>query len=412
MTSTSDYIHVAFAASDDYLQYVCVTIKSIIINNPSDNICIHILSDFISEKSMIRLNEVCNNVDNILLSTHIIDDRKILGLKDTWSKYTWYRLLIPDIISTDISCILYLDTDIIVTGRLKRIFSIDMSDKSIAGVTDPLTFKDDAFKRCKYEKEKKYICAGVLMMNLDYWREKDLSNTILNWARENNDRIIFPDQDTINYICRDTKIVLPLKYGFLGTIFEDYHFYRQPYLNELKECLSDPIIIHYGGQAPWKKEIARHPMQNEWIKYNKMLKHPAKSVHVYNKWISLGYFFSNLLFSKKNRITIEEITNRIILAEKGLLEAILTKDAENERKTLETEIFIDSIYKQKDSKKKERIKLLRQVDISFYRKYKVCHSANEKILKLLLSYRLFSIYDSFMMQIYYKRMRKNGNFIF
>lgn len=271
-------IHIALCVNDTYAEYISPCILGLIKNNNSNNLFVHILSDFISDRMKQRLFEEVKEYGSSIMQIHIVDDSILQGLKDTWTIYTWYRVLLPEILSTDVHRVLYLDADVVVAGNIEELFKIDMTDKAIAGTID-LQSKDlSTYQRCGYEQEKEYICAGVLLMNLDYWRDHDIANKVICWGRENNDRIKFPDQDSINYICRDAKILLPLKYNIVDAFFYDDYYYNN-YPIELRECVETPAIVHYAGQAPWVVELSNHLLQDEWEKYNKALRKPVRKIY-------------------------------------------------------------------------------------------------------------------------------------
>lgn len=306
-------IHIALCVNDGYIPYACVTIKSIIENHKNDDINIHLLSDFISDNMRYRLAETVNGFQSTRLHIHIVNDESLRGLKDTWSIYTWYRVLLPQVLSNDTHRVLYLDADTIVAGNIKELFAIDMNDKAIAGCIDPESFNSETFERCCYDPSKKYICAGVMLMNLDYWREHNLTDEIISYGHKNNDRIKFPDQDTINYLCRDHKIILPLQYGIIDVFFQKPQYYRKPFVDELITAINSPRIIHYAGQAPWKIEIANHIMQKEWIRYNKMLQHPAKRFYMTKGWAFIKMILWNAIhpFHKSEYLSIDEVKQNL-----------------------------------------------------------------------------------------------------
>ncbi len=306
-------LHFAFCVSDLYFSYICVTIKGIIENHKNESVTIHVLSDYLTPKKIKLLEELISSGSHAVLQIHIVDDSKLRGLKDTWSKYTWYRVLLPEVLPDSVHRVLYLDGDTLVVGNVSSLFEMDMTDKAIAGAIDILSFDTNTFDRCMYDYSKKYICAGVMLMNLDYWRKNTLIDKIVKWGRENDERIKFADQDTINNICQDHKIVLPMRFGILGVYFEDEVFYQPPYLEELKECISSPAIIHYAGQNPWKIELANHLYQAEWEKYNDMLRHPTKRIYITKGWNFVKMKLWNMLHPKpiKQRLTKEQVINRI-----------------------------------------------------------------------------------------------------
>ena len=188
-----------------------------------------------------------------------------------------------------------------------------MVGKAIAGSIDPESFNNETFERCGYDQSKKYICAGVMLMNLDFWRKHNLTNKVIQWGHENNDRIKFPDQDTINYLCRDSKIILPLQYGIIGCFFQQSQYYQPPFIEELRNAIKSPKIIHYAGQAPWKIELSTHLMQKKWEKYNKMLKHPARRFYITKglNFVKMKVWKMLHPFQKSSYMTIKEVKQKL-----------------------------------------------------------------------------------------------------
>ena len=304
-------MHIAFCVNDCYAEYIQVSIKGLLDNN-SSSVVVHVLSDYVSEKNKRKLERLVGAYPNAELDVRIVDDSKLSGLKDTWTIYTWYRVLIPEILGADVHRVLYLDADVLVTGNIEDLFSLDMTDKAIAGTVDFQSKDAMTYQRCGYEMEKEYVCAGVMLMNLDYWREHDVAGKVVKWGRENNDRIKFPDQDAINYICRDTKILLPLKYDIIDGYFYGDYYYRN-YPEELRECVEAPVIIHYAGQAPWVVELSKHHLQDEWDKCNKSLDRPVRKVYQSKGFLKFKVIVYRLLHPNLNRrLTIEEVREKVI----------------------------------------------------------------------------------------------------
>lgn len=293
-------IHIVFCVNDAYIQYISVSIKSIAENNHDSNINIYVLSDYISNFNRKKLHEIIKDYSNISLHFHEVDDTSVCVLKSGhWTKYTWYRLLIPQILPNDIERILYLDADTLVVTSLAALFSIDLTNYSIAGVEDFLSYNDDTYLRLGCNKQQ-YICAGVMLMNLKYWREYNLAGKTIEWALANSNRMIYPDQDAINYICQETTYLLPLRYNIVYYFFIK-DFYYHLHTQEIKDCVYNPAIIHYGDCAPWYKDIKKHTLHNEWIKYNNMLKHPVKRKYKAKGKLLIKIVIWNILHPFYNR---------------------------------------------------------------------------------------------------------------
>lgn len=269
------YNHIAFCINNSYAPYVGVAIKSIWENNKDGRFVIHILTDFLSEDSIIFLKSQCRTMP---LQIHKVDDSRLKNLKKTWSIYTWYRLLLPSIL-TNIDKILYLDADVLITGPISSLFDLNMTGKAVAGVIDIQAFNNEAKKRLGGEIAHRYICAGVLLMNLVYWRANDLTDKICDWAIINDKKIAFPDQDAINAVCKDSRIVLPMKFGVLDAHFHYAWRFSEYLRQEALEALDNPIIVHYAGQSPWIYERMYHQFQHLWDECNSRLENPVKKIH-------------------------------------------------------------------------------------------------------------------------------------
>lgn len=281
-----DIINIAFCIDENYAKFMNVTLISILENNKDNYLQIHILTDYLSKKEKSKIRDIINNYKNVSYKLYIVDDTKLLNLKtNRWSIHTWYRILLPSLLPREINRVLYLDADTLVTSDLKHLFKIKLENIAIGGVLSGLTFNQETYIRCGYPKEKQYICAGVLLINLEYWRKNNLTEKIIDWAKVYNERLVLPDQDAINFICQDNKKILPLKYGILNEFFKNENFFKGALSNELKECITNPKIIHFACK-PWLKDSERHIMDFIWHKYNSKLPNPVKSFYSNNSVIT------------------------------------------------------------------------------------------------------------------------------
>lgn len=310
------HLDIVFCINDRYVPFVSVSIKSIADNNKSEKVRVHILTDNITKKSRNRLLSEFSDSDNPEIIFYYIDDSSLQGLQ-AWSKYTWYRLLLPSVLPADIDKVLYLDTDTLICGKLTDLFATDITNYAVAGVIDPIHFHDEAYLRCAYPSEKGYLCAGVLLVNLDFWRKNQLQKTLLEWAHRHPD-IKFHDQDCINTVCQDHKLFLPLKYGVIDALFSEEKIYTSTCLDEIEESISHPVIIHYAGKAPWFKDAADHFMSSRWHECNRSLKNPARLTYKSTGLLKLKIQIYDLLHphTQRHGIREAEISQRLDAARK------------------------------------------------------------------------------------------------
>lgn len=302
------YFHIAFCVNDNYVQYICVTIKSILVNNPNLILWFHILTDGISKKSEKKLFSLLDssNLQN-KISIHVIDDHDLDGVKvGFWTKYTWYRIFLPQILK-NINRILYLDADTLVLGNLKPLLEINLTNISFAAVTED--YFEGHLKPLNIDPLKPYYCAGVMLMNLEYWRNNFILEKILEFAYRNNKILEFPDQDCINVVCQNSSIHLPIKYGITPTHITRNTLHDK-YKEEIKEGLISPIIIHYLGwhEQPWFGTCS-HYANNLWHLYNKSLKNRAQIKYDGTLFEKLKIIFWNYFYdrSKNQKKLVQRI---------------------------------------------------------------------------------------------------------
>lgn len=245
----------ALCFNDDYVPCACVTIRSIAEHmNMEDDVYVHVLTDRISIKNKAILKKAAlNKSKNIKIFFYSVDSDSEMfsGMPPQamiWTVYAWYRMLLP-LILNNTNKVLYLDCDVYVNDCLDELFSMDLNT-SIAACLDTETYNPSTYNRLKYDSKYKYVCSGVLMMNLDRWRTLNLSRKIVDFAKKNSKAIKYPDQDAINVICRDDKIVLPPNYGVTVSYFRFKEFMKE-HLFDMHELMENPKIIHFAGYQPW-----------------------------------------------------------------------------------------------------------------------------------------------------------------
>ena len=248
--------HFALCLNDKYVPYACVTIQSILMHHTKDDVTIHLVTDGFTGKSIRLLHRLIGGGN---LNIHqVADDSKLDGLNMSWSKYSWYRIYLPELLPDSISKVLYLDCDVCVVDKLEELFDTDMEGKAVAGAIDPESYSNSVFDRLGIPHSKGYVCSGVLMMNLDYWRKNNIADKVVEYGKAYPEKILFPDQDAINVVCQDCKQILSPRYSPFLRIAKYYG------KDEWEEYTSHPAIIHYAGCAPWRGNPNRHPFHHYW----------------------------------------------------------------------------------------------------------------------------------------------------
>lgn len=270
-------MNIVLCIDNNYIMPCGITMISILENNRDLPVTFHIIGMDLSEKSKDELSLVLFRYPNSSLFFYDIKTEflesynfSLYGFNHL-SLASYSRLFIADILPRDINKVLYLDSDIIVSQSLSALWNTDIDNYAVAGVPDMYcTFYANVFEVFGYSDSFKYVNAGVLLINLKYWREENLMEHFINFYNENHERLLYHDQDIINGTLYDSKLALPIKYNAL-----DFYFFRMrhdfyQYQNEIDEAMKAPVIIHYTSpDKPWIM-TCEHPLKKEFLKYKKL----------------------------------------------------------------------------------------------------------------------------------------------
>ena len=258
---------VVFVANNNYIQHFLVALKSLLVNNNSCPFKIYLLNEGLSRENETLILETIQGYpvtfENIIVNEKLFENLHI-GAKHL-SIQTFFRLLIPQLLEEE--RVLYLDSDIVVTGSLIPLFEIDFEDNYVLAVKDTFnTYAEETKKKLGMSKESTYFNAGILVINTNKWREDKLMQRIIAFASENPTVISYADQDSINAII-DTKIkLLPLRYNIQFSLLD-----KSRKTSEEKTEIKHRCVVHYTGGYPYKPWFYAciNPLKKEYKKYLK-----------------------------------------------------------------------------------------------------------------------------------------------
>lgn len=294
----------ALCTDHNYVSFACVTITSVIASMKSDDdVHIHVLGNELKQDDVDLLKSLSNSVTVYDVGECLRS--KELKVTNEWSLAAWSRFWLPDVLPVSISRVLYIDCDVIINDSLDELFKMNLTGVSVAGCLDIPSYDDSTYERLGYDRKLRYISSGVLLINLEYWREKNIKNRLIEYGIGRN--LEFPDQDTINYVCCNTKLILPNKYGVLVQFFvtpaSQHEFGPQ-----LRSLLESPKIIHYAGYQPWiycKNKSAHSGLW--WKYYNQLGRFPEIRINYFKsivKYFVRWIMCKTHLMSKDNKYSI------------------------------------------------------------------------------------------------------------
>jgi lipopolysaccharide biosynthesis glycosyltransferase len=222
------------------------------------------------------------------------EDYQRIPIISGWLKEASFRMLLPRLLP-QVERLLYLDADTVVMADLGHLESIDLSQKIFAGVCEQdyqltgglerlvhiaqLDGKAEDLLLRQAILQHRYVNSGVLLLNLHYWRNHQLSERSLCLTQLPFSLGMLPDQDILNYLALsmgDHSIAyLPPTYNCINLyypkhmqdndIFGMKSYERLTYHLRLQSVVDTALdaqhiqILHMVSWAPWQTYHANSP---------------------------------------------------------------------------------------------------------------------------------------------------------
>ncbi len=284
-------IHVCFSSDDNYVQHLAVAMTSILFHQrPEDELVFWILDGGILYENKKFLENIIQNytaqLHFVKVDASIFALAPIQTLADSISHVSYaayYRLIISSLLP-ELDRIIYLDCDLICRASLSDLYNEYLGDDWIRGVVDI-----DVEKHTRRLSLDKYICSGVLLLNLHAWRRNGVEKLCFDFINDYPQRIVFHDQDVLNVVCQEHLSYLEPTWDAQAC---DTHLGKTSGFNNLAKTAN---IVHFiGGRKPWQPGC-HHPFRKEYFYYLRMT--PYRHFEYGYLWKRICYFLSHTKYS-------------------------------------------------------------------------------------------------------------------
>ena len=162
---------------------------------------------------------------------------------------TYHRLLLPQLLPEGVSRAIWLDCDLLVTTDLVRLWETDLGDCHLLAVRDsvvPLVSSRYGIRRWRelgLRREAPYFNAGVMLLDVDRWREDDVGALAGDYLRQAPDAM-FWDQEGLNAVLTGRWEELDPRWNRMASATPR---------RDTGGALAAPWIVHFGGTLkPWR----------------------------------------------------------------------------------------------------------------------------------------------------------------
>lgn len=270
-------MNIILATDDNFVQHCCVTITSVLKNNPETEF--YLFTEGLKESNVLLLDNQVQTLGGHLTICKVDSELvKVFPMPAYMSSHisiaTYYRLFAARLLPESVEKVIYLDCDIVVTGSLKGMWNFPIEDYALGAVYQSHEHSEEnengygphSYTRLGIPREHGYFNAGVLLMNLKYWRENNVTERFFKFIEEHYDLIHAHDQDTLNAVLHSETAVLNPTWNYREHFMTGIN-YTYPSRVHYHVPIDNPIVIHYVSKPkPWQY-FCKHPFRGEYYKY-------------------------------------------------------------------------------------------------------------------------------------------------
>lgn len=268
-------MNILLASDDRFVQHCCVTITSVLINNPGA--VFYLFTEGLTNENTQLLKEQVKRYKGELIICIVGHDQvKDFPMPSFMSSHisiaTYYRLFAARILPEKVKKVIYLDCDIVVRGSLMGLWRKDVDDYALAAVYQSHEHSEGgevgpkSYTRLNIPPDYGYFNAGVLLVNLEYWRNKNVTDRLFDFIKNHCNLIHAHDQDVLNAVLYAETKVLDPTWNFREH-FMNGKQYTYPSKVNYSELPENPIVVHFVSKPkPWEY-FCNHPYRKEYYKY-------------------------------------------------------------------------------------------------------------------------------------------------
>jgi len=273
-------IPIVSAVDDHYAPYLSVMMMTLLKHLADDvAIAFYIIDDHISKASKEKLNQVVSNQSSVIHYLEVNSDLYADVLEsDHITQTAYYRISLPDLLSDKhYEKVLYIDCDVLVLEDVSKLYDTDIGENIIGAVIDP--GQALVLERLGIDTDDYYFNSGLMLIDLNNWRKAGITKKTLTFLQEEEDKIIYHDQDALNAILYEKWFQLHPKWNVqTSLLFERHQPPTAEYKKLYKEAIQHPSIVHFTGHdKPWNsdeyhpytqiylKELAKSPFQQREV---------------------------------------------------------------------------------------------------------------------------------------------------
>ena len=241
-----DMLNILISIDNKYVEHAIDLLYSIHFHNEAF-LNVYLIYNDLSNESLDQISDILekNNIGKLNALKFDIEQLNLPIYINYISVETYFRLFGPLIIQDNIERLLYLDCDIICTDNIIDFYNSDFENKTIIAVDNIENEEIRGFNKWRNEDlelpiDNKYINAGVLLIDVNKYKNLYNLENILEYINNNYQILIYQDQDVLNKLFYSEIKLGDIRYN-----------YQINYIDIGNEILN-PCLVHYSQRVkPW-----------------------------------------------------------------------------------------------------------------------------------------------------------------
>jgi len=250
-------IVIAVALDGRYAPWAATLVRSCLRANPLTSMCFEIVHDrTLSDEDRAGLAEsATSNHSSFRFHAVASDNFSDLPSTPLFGSVVWLRFCLPDLLP-DRSRVIYLDSDTLVMSDLHELWGTPLDPHPLAAVANVVEpWARPHVEALGIQYPGGFFNSGVLLMDLDRMRAEQSSRQLLKAAADLGDRLVWPDQDALNFVFARRWLTLHPRWN-AQNIFWAWRQWAVEVFGEasLEEAIRRPGIRHFEGPGlskPW-----------------------------------------------------------------------------------------------------------------------------------------------------------------
>ncbi len=255
-------VNIVFCIDAAFWQHMGVTLASLLLRNSEDQFCVYIASsEPAPPHEWERVQKLADQAGNATLCPILFAEADLyqhLPVHGHLSTAIYLRLFMAEFLPPTVDRVIYLDSDVIVrTSSFRDLWETPLGDCYLGAAFEPYNARQR--EPLGFGPTDFYCNSGVMLINLERWRQSSLSQRFVHFAELNHSRLRSPDQDVLNCVLRGQIKDIGIQWNWqarfsrllpseLGLSPDLFHRWKH-----------SPRIIHFTSwQKPWFWQWAPH----------------------------------------------------------------------------------------------------------------------------------------------------------